>query len=307
MTGGLKSVPDQGDDERLSWKHWLEDRVAAALISFSRLLPYRQRIALMGWLGAYVIGPVAGLNARVRANLALIFPGMPSREVRRLSRAVPGNLGRALAETFAGEEFFAHARKSTIGGTGLAALDAARDARRPVILVTAHLGNYNAGRVVLRDRKYPVAALYMPMHNPAFNKRYVAAMAKIAAPVLPRNRAGLAAMVKHLRNGGMIGLVADHYMSHGPLVDFLGQPARTSTAPAELALKHNALLVPLYGIRADDKLHFRIIVEEPIPHTDPLTMTRALNASLGAMVRAHMDQWMWTHRRWKNNACGGLD
>lgn len=285
----------------VSWKHWLEDRLTAILLAVGRLLPYPTRITTIGWLGAYVIGPLAGMRKRVAANLSLIAPDIPLTEKRRLCREVPGNLARALAETFSGDEFIARARQSPISGEGLGALDAARDARQPVVLTTAHLGNYDAGRVVLRERGYNVAAFYMPMRNPAFNKRYVAAMAHIASPVFPRSRSGLAALVKHLREGGMIGLVTDHHMAHGTLIDFMGEPARTSTAPAELALKHGALLVPLYAIREKDGLSFRIEVEAPIPHSDPLTMTRAINASLEKKVRAHMDQWMWTHKRWKRN------
>jgi KDO2-lipid IV(A) lauroyltransferase len=40
-------------------------------------------------------------------------------------------------------------------------------------------------------------------------------------------------------------------------------------------------------------------MEAPIEHTDPITMTRQLNDLLEKHVRAHMEQWLWTHRRWK--------
>jgi KDO2-lipid IV(A) lauroyltransferase len=42
-----------------------------------------------------------------------------------------------------------------------------------------------------------------------------------------------------------------------------------------------------------------MVIEAPIPHDTPEAMTQALNDSLEAQVRAHMDQWLWTHRRWK--------
>lgn len=29
-------------------------------------------------------------------------------------------------------------------------------------------------------------------------------------------------------------------------------------------------------------------------------MTQALNDQLEAMIRKHMDQWLWIHRRWKD-------
>lgn len=290
-----------GTAERISWKHWFQDRATAALLSFGALLPYRARMGLMGWLGAHVIGPFAGLRARIRANLALVAPELPEAEVKRLCRAVPANMARAIAETFSGDAFIHRVRHSPIEGDGWSALQEARDRGQPVVLVTAHFGNYDAARVVLRKAGCNIAGIYMPMANKAFNTRYVAAMEHIAAPVFPRDRAGLAGLLKHLRQGGMIGLVADHYMAHGELVDFMGEPARTALSSAEIALKHNALLIPVYAIRQPDGLSFRIRVEAPVPHTDPLTMTKALNASVEALVRAHMDQWMWTHKRWKHN------
>jgi KDO2-lipid IV(A) lauroyltransferase len=46
-------------------------------------------------------------------------------------------------------------------------------------------------------------------------------------------------------------------------------------------------------------VNFDIVVEPPIPHTDAAEMTQALNDSLEALTRQHMDQWFWIHRRWK--------
>lgn len=301
MTQSAPPTPAKAGAGPQRWKHWAEDRFSAVLLGAARVLPYRQRISVLGWVGAYIIGPIAGLRPRIRANLALIAPDLPEHDIHRLCRSVPGNMARALAETFAGQDFIDHVKDSPIEGDGLAALEQARDTGQPVVLVTAHLGNYEAARIVLQERGCRIAGIYMPMRNEAFNARYVAAMSRIGTPVFPRNRTGLAGLLKFLRQGGMIGLVADHYMDHGELMDFMGQPARTALSSAEIALKQGALLVPVYGIRQHDGVSFRVRVEAPVPHTDAATMTRALNASVEALVRAHMDQWMWSHKRWKKN------
>ena len=97
----------------------------------------------------------------------------------------------------------------------------------------------------------------------------------------------------------MVGMLIDQHFGTGAALDFLGQPAMTSLSAAEMALKYNCLLVPVYGIRLADGLHFDLLVEEPIPHSDARTMTQALNDSLAAQVRLHPEQWFWVHRRWK--------
>lgn len=281
-------------------RHRLQDSFAVAALSLLRPLPYRHRIPALGWLGAHVIGPLAGMRGRIRENLAHVMPDLPSTEVERLCHKVPDNMARTIGEIFTGKEFLNRARQSRIDGGGLDALHQAHATGQPVLLVTAHLGNYDAARGYLLAQGFNVAGFYMPMTNPAFNRRYVTAISRIGEPVFARGRDGLAGMLRFLRKGGMVGMVVDHYMSHGVPLDFMGKPARTALSAAEMALKYKALLVPVYGIRQPDGLNFVVRIEPPVPHTDAVTMTRALNASLEALVTAHMDQWMWSHRRWKN-------
>ena len=54
-----------------------------------------------------------------------------------------------------------------------------------------------------------------------------------------------------------------------------------------------------YAIRQPDGFDFEITVQQPITHSDPETMTQDVNDGLEALVRQHMDQWFWIHRRWK--------
>jgi KDO2-lipid IV(A) lauroyltransferase len=280
-------------------KGQLRDLVLRGLITTLLALPYRWRVPLCGWVMAYVIAPIAGYNTRVRDNLALIMPDLPETEVRRLMRAVPRNVGRTLIEIYSGAEFVARATAEPLKGAGLADLDAAHAAGRPVILVTGHFGNYDASRAALIARGYRVGALYRPMSNADFNAHYVAAISRIGTPVFPRGRKGLGDMVRFLRGGGMLGLLMDQHISGGTALQFMGQSAMTALSAADLALKYNALVVPTYGVRRANGLDFDIIIEPPIPHGTPEAMTQALNDSLDRLVRQHMDQWFWIHRRWK--------
>lgn len=277
----------------------LRNIILRGVIGLLLALPYRWRVPLCGWVMAYIIAPLAGYDKRVRDNLALIMPDMPKTEVKRMMRAVPRNVGRTLIEIYSGAEFVARATAEPLKGEGLAALDEAHAAGRPVILVTGHFGNYDASRAALIARGYRVGALYRPMGDPGFNAHYVEAISRIGTPVFPRGRAGLADMVRFLRSGGMLGLLMDQHIGHGTPLSFFGQPAMTALSAAELALKYDALVVPTYAVRRAGGLDFDIIIEPPIPHGSAIEMTQALNDSLEKLVRAHMDQWFWIHRRWK--------
>lgn len=280
-------------------RHWVQDRALRGLIWALLRLPYRWRVPLCGWVLSRVIAPVAGYRQRIRDNLALVLPDLPQAEVERIARAVPDNVGRTVIEIYSGPEFIAHAASHPLTGGGVTALEAAHKAGRPVILVTGHFGNYDASRAALITRGYRVGALYMPMANRYFNTHYVRAISGIGRPLFPRGRAGLADMVRHLRSGGMLGMLVDQHMGHGEELSFFGRPALTALSAAELALKYDALLVPTYAVRLPDGLSFEIIVEPPIPPGTPEAMTQALNDSLEALVRRHIDQWFWIHRRWK--------
>jgi Kdo2-lipid IVA lauroyltransferase/acyltransferase len=287
------------DTPSFDLRHWLQDRFLRGLIWCLLRLPYRWRVPLCGWVLSRVIAPVAGYRRRVRQNLRLVLPDLPEEEVARIARAVPDNVGRTVIEIYSGPEFIARAVAQPMTGGGVATLEEAHRTKRPVILVTGHFGNYDASRAALIARGYRVGALYMPMANRYFNAHYVKAISGIGTPLFPRGRAGLADMVRHLRSGGMLGMLVDQHMGHGEELTFFDRPALTALSAADLALKYDALLVPTYAVRRADGLSFDIIVEPPIPLGTPEEMTQALNDSLEALVRQHLDQWFWIHRRWK--------
>lgn len=286
---------------RVPARHHRRERLFLLVLRLMLALPYRFRVRLAGLAGA-LAGRLPGrLPRRIAAAVRHFRPELPPAEVARIARTVPANLARALIEEFSGREFAEHARASPIEGPGLTALEAARDAGRPAVLVTAHFGNYDAWRGALIRRGFRIGAYYKPMAGDALNRAYVRAMAEIGTPLFPAGREGLAGVVKFLRAGGMVGILIDLDRPNGMPIDFLGRPTRTVLSPAELALRYEALLVPVWAIRLADGLSFRIQVDAPVPRSTPEAMTRALNDALGAMVRAHPEQWLWWHNRRKKS------
>ena len=87
-----------------------------------------------------------------------------------------------------------------------------------------------------------------------------------------------------------------------PLLTFFGKPAHTPLSAAEWAVKYDALLVPVFGIRQEDGLTFHLSVEEPIAHAAPDQMMQDYNDVVERVARAHPDQWFWIHNRWKLSA-----
>jgi len=280
-------------------KDWLVDRLLRAVIWVLLAVPHRMRVPLMGWLARAVIGPVTGYSRRAEANLAYIWPDIARTERRAIARRVLDNAGRTVIENYATADQQARAASWNVHGPGLPAARAALSENRPILFVSGHFGNYQAARVAMNLRGFSLGGLYRPMNNAWFNDHYVRSIEAAGGPAFSRGRRGLAGFMRHVRAGGHGALLIDQYYGDGAVVDFMGKPAPTALSVGEIALKFNALVVPIYARRLGNGLDFDVLLEAPVPHTDPTTMTRDLMDSLSAQVRARPEQWFWVHRRWK--------
>ena len=290
------------ENATISFRDRLVDLGARFLLGVALILPYRLRIPFVGWVVATVVAPLAGWRTRIRDNLAYAMPDLPRADVERIVRNVSANAGKTLIEIYSGDGFVRRAMDSPLEGPGVQALEDARAAGKPLVLVTGHLGNYDSVRGKLSRSGYSIGALYRPMRNAAFNDHYVRAISAIASPVFPTDGQGVRGLVRHLKESGVIGVVADVASRKAPLLRFFGKPAHTPVSVADWAVKYNAPMIPVFGLRQPDGLTFRIHVSEAIPHGEPEAMMQAYNDAVEAVVREHIDQWFWIHRRWKLNS-----
>lgn len=281
-------------------KAYLANAVLSAPLKLALALPYQTRVRLMGGLMGRVLAPLLGYRKRIRANLDLVWADLPEAEKKRLCREVPDNFGRTLIEIYSGKALKDHLSNTQPEGPGLTALRQAHAEGRPVILVSGHFGNHDTVRATISRDFSPVGALYRPLDNAYFNTHWEAAIRGVAEPAFPRGRKGLAQMVKYLRGGGIIALLVDQHVGDGAPLTFFGHPAKTTLSAAEMALKYNALVLPVFGIRDPDGLTLRAEIQAEIPHGTAMEMAQHMNDALEAMVRRHPEQWFWVHRRWKS-------
>ena len=93
----------------------------------------------------------------------------------------------------------------------------------------------------------------------------------------------------------------DQRVSEGNRVKFFNKDAYTTTLPAQLSLKFNIDIVPIFIERAK-KDSFIIYVNKPINSSsfkDRSELTNKLNTILENMILKNPNQWIWTHDRWK--------
>ncbi len=277
------------------------NRITLALMQALMRLPFRTRVRVAGWIGVHILGHLGHFRGKVAAAVRHFMPELPEAEVRRIAREVPGNFARMIVEVYSSRDFATIAASIPLVGPGLDALEQARVEGRPTVLVSAHFGNYEAWRLGLWAQGFNVGAYFKEQTSPGLNSPYVDAILASGQPTFFDTLEGRKGMIRFLRAGGILGILIDVDRPNGVLLDFMGQPTRTVLSMAELALKYDAVLVPAFGIRTPEAPGFRVLIDAPVPHSDAVTMTLALNAAFGAQVRAHPEQWVWWHNRRKKS------
>ena len=106
-------------------------------------------------------------------------------------------------------------------------------------------------------------------------------------------------MIKYLKQGGVVCMMIDQAVSEGKYIDFMGIPAKTSFAIANIAIKYNALIIPAYAIRTENNEPIQVRIEPSINIREPFKIIKKLNKSLENIIREYPSQWYWVHNRWK--------
>lgn len=279
----------------------LQAMVARGALWALMQLPYERRVRLAGRVFSSVLAPLTGWRRRIRRNVEIAWPDLSAAEKAELVQKVPDSVGRMLIECWSGQAFVERVVDTPFEGPGLAPFEAARAEGRPVILITAHFGNYDAMRATLVRRGHDLGGLYKPMKNAGFNEVYLKVISEIGERVYPTTGRGITGLLRYLESGGLIGIVVDVASKKAPLLTYFDQPAHTPLSAAEWALKYDALLIPVFCIRQEDGLSFRMEFKAPIEHRAPADMMQDMNDITEEMVRRYPTQWFWVHNRWKRS------
>ncbi len=291
-------------ERKTKLRHYLEAVLIYALPWALRPLPFAWRVTIGGVILGWAIRAIPPLHRRILNNLTLIYPQMSAKEKRALTRKIARHIGRGFIEIFYTQDLYASLTDIQMQTGALAEIAAAHKAGQPVIMVSGHFGQWEAVRVALKAEGIRSAAVYKPSSNPIFERRFAKVLAIGGAGVFPIGPTGMRPMLKHLRAGGVVSILLDQRVRDGEMIDFMGQPALTSTAIVKMALKTGALVVPTYGrLMADGNTE--VIIEPSVPRSTPIAMQTLINDSLSAQVFAHPEQWYWLHKRWAKPKTAG--
>ena len=198
--------------------------------------------------------------------------------------------------------------RSRVRFEGLEHLEGALKQGRGAIGLTLHLGNFELLNLAAPLVGLRAAVVARPMANRLLYNHVVRNRSRPGNLIIDRRRAARA-ILQALRSGLVVGILNDQYMrrSRGVFVPLFGLRCSTSAGPAALALRAGAPVLPAYVFR-DGPDHHRVRIEPALepPRTgererDIVEYSSRMNAALERIIRAHPEQYMWAHRRFRHS------
>lgn len=290
---------------------WILVAIIHALSILPDVILYRLGVA-GGWLANHLDRRHARIGMR---NLEIAFPEMSDAERRRILRASYLNLGRTGAEYIRLGGFFYRRLGPRVTYNRVDIWNELRKKYpgKGALILTAHFGNFEllpAGHAL---HGFQISLVH---HTQRF-------LAGDALMTFIRERAGVQIIRKHraaremlrtLMRGDLIGIPFDQNAkrSEAVWVPFFGELAATPSGFDRLAMIAGAPVVPVFIVRQPDGRSHVIEVFEEVEQqrtgnkeADALVNTARYQKAIEEMVRAHPEQWLWTHRRYRTRPARG--
>ncbi|MCU0233192.1 MAG: lysophospholipid acyltransferase family protein [Thermoanaerobaculales bacterium] len=270
-------------------------------------LPWPLATALGTGLSAAALRAIPKDRRRIEAHLQIAFPELERGERDRIITACARHFGSMLAEI----AWLWRARPEDVLGrcepSGLEHFRAAAASGRGAVFTTGHCGNWELLNAWLLVAEVPLTIAVRQLDNRRLDAIVTRLRSRFGAEVVPRGSSAGRQLASALAHNRVCGLLIDQDIRDVPgvFVPFFDRPAWTPSGAAVLALRRGCPLIPGFIARLPDGRH-RVEIHPPLPVPQAGSfedrvreLTAAATAAIEAQVRAHPEQWVWMHRRWR--------
>ena len=236
----------------------------------------------------------------IEKNLSIFNEKISESEKKRISLNMWKNYGMTFIE-YVFLDFF-RKNNSHIQIVGEKNLDNVINKNKPAIFVSGHFANFELMSMEITKKNIKLATIYRPLNNFFLNpfmeyirKKYV------CENQIKKGLKGVRESIEYLKKDISIALMIDQRVSEGEKIPFFGKLAFTTTLPAQLAIKFNVPIIPVFIERIDpDKFRIEFFKEIYASNIDnKINLTKKLNKVLENMILKNPNHWIWTHNRWK--------
>lgn len=139
--------------------------------------------------------------------------------------------------------------------------------KKGIIFLTAHIGNWELGGLILGMMGYPTLAIALPHKERPVNNLFNQQRERRGITIVPIKQA-VHRCLSTLRSNKYIALLADRdFTSNGEMINFLGRDVLIPKGAALFSLKTGATILPTFLIRMPNDC-FEIHLEQPIYPSD---------------------------------------
>ncbi len=282
-------------------------RIAAALVG---PLPRRAIPALGAALGAAAWVFSARRRRTALENLSIAYgASLPESERRRIARGAFSQFGRLLIEGLRLPRLRCDDHDSPgsyVRYNGLERARAAYESGRGVIVFSAHFGNWELTAAMQACLGMPLTMVTRPLDNPHL-ETLLAETRGVRGNRLVHKKNALRPLLAALTRGGGIAILIDQNVRDGSAVwvPYFGRAAATTPALGLLALRTNAVVLPVFSLPQADGSYEVTYLPVVVPETtgdraaDALRLTARCTEVIEEQVRRHPTAWLWMHERWK--------
>lgn len=271
-----------------------------------RALPHPAARALGSSFGS-LAHALDGRHHRVALrNLELAFPERDQAWRRATARDCFRHFGATLFDTLSGQRFDAVELCRRLTLEGWEHWHTAKDAGRGVLVMGAHLGNWEAVSPALALYAGDLHILGRPADNPWLDREVRRVRERFGNRTISKHGAARP-MLRALHSHHNVALLIDQRVraEEGVRVPFFGRDAATSPVLARLSLRTGAPVVPVFGF-PEARGGWRVKLHPPIWPTGSgeeavLDLTASYLGAVEREVRERPEQWLWLHDRWREN------
>ncbi|MEZ5338991.1 MAG: hypothetical protein R3F46_12105 [bacterium] len=287
--------------------------VVYLMIFVARVMPQRAAIAFGGNLGVLLWYIFPRWRKTSMRNVELFFGEQKSRsEAWRIGRDAAWNIGCHVMEFI----MFGCKSKETVLAMieeveGLEAFREAADRGQGVIAIGMHYGNWEVVAAWITCNVRTMHAVGKKQSDPFFTNIAFPWRAKFGVQNIYAGKQANSAILKALRDGDILGLVADvNGGTTGVFVPFCGIPASTVPGPGVLAVRSGAPMFLVFSRRiapGRHKLHIRQVDLSGIAEDRAqaqLDVLQRVNDAYELAISQDPTQWLWGHKRWKTRPEG---
>jgi len=238
-------------------------------------------------------------------NLRYVFPEKEKAVIKSYARLTFRNFGKYLADFFRFDKFDREAMEKEVTIVGQENLDGCLKKGKGVIFVSAHLGNWELGAVVIALLGYKLNAVVLSHGSAKVDSLFVRQRENKGVKVIPLGRAA-ACCLRALRRNEMIALVGDRNINEtGVRVPFFGKEVSLPRGPATLCLRTCAPIIPVFLVRTKEN-RFCLIFDRPIFGIEEgdkeekiKRVTEKFVKVIEAYIRKYPAQWFMFHPIWR--------